>query len=471
MEDSGDYSCVCPEGFHGRDCELKTGPCQQSRSVNAPSCYPCGSVEQVSERPLMLPLSVEQVSERLLMLPLSVEQVSERPLMLPLSVEQSRSVNAPSCYPCGSVEQVSERPLMLPLSVEQVSERLLMLPLSVEQVSERPLMLPLSVEQVSERLLMLPLSVEQVSERPLMLPLSVEQVSERLLMLPLSVEQVSERPLMLPLSPCRNGGLCEDDDGFSLVLRCRCLAGFSGPRCETDLDDCLMDPCANGASCMDGVNRFSCVCPPGFSGRFCTENQDDCARWPCLHEGRCLDRADGFLCLCRPGFSGDTCQTVIRDQRNHRNHSHSDQRNHRNQSHTDHRNQSPDDEVFRVTVSERSAPPSLSRVQLSVLMVLGGGSLAAVMLTTGLLLQEPHWDLWADPKRLIPTVLLRCWGVLIRRPTAMDTYLKDSEPGPGQTSDPEDDPGVSGGQREEETERGVSVMLVSQRPLTHLPVL
>ncbi|XP_033997917.1 LOW QUALITY PROTEIN: protein delta homolog 2-like, partial [Trematomus bernacchii] len=219
MEDSGDYSCVCPEGFHGRDCELKTGPCQQSRS------------------------------------------------------------------------------------------------------------------------------------------------------------------------PCRNGGLCEDDDGFSLVLRCSCLAGFSGPRCETDLDDCLMDPCANGASCLDGVNRFSCVCPPGFSGRFCTENQDDCARRPCLHEGRCLDRADGFLCLCRPGFSGDTCQTVIRDQRNHRNYSHSDQRNHRNQSHTDHRNQSPDDEVFRVTVSERSAPPSLSRVQLSVLMVLGGGSLAAVMLTAGLLLQ------------------------------------------------------------------------------------
>ncbi|KAK5909015.1 hypothetical protein CgunFtcFv8_017023 [Champsocephalus gunnari] len=271
-------------------------------------------------------------------------------------------------------------------------------------------------------------------------------------------------PCLQSRSPCRNGGLCEDDDGFSLVLRCRCLAGFSGPRCETDLDDCLMDPCANGASCLDGVNRFSCVCPPGFSGRFCTENQDDCARRPCLHEGRCLDRADGFLCLCRRGFSGDTCQTVIRDQRNHRNQSHTDQRNHRNQSHTDQRshrnqshtdqrshrnqshsdqrshrnhshsdqrshrnqshsdqrshrnqshsdqrshrnqshsdrrshrnqshsdqrNQSPDDEVFRVTVSERSAPPSLSRVQLSVLMVLGGGSLAAVMLTAGLLLQ------------------------------------------------------------------------------------
>lgn len=26
----GEYSCLCLEGFHGKDCELKTGPCEKA---------------------------------------------------------------------------------------------------------------------------------------------------------------------------------------------------------------------------------------------------------------------------------------------------------------------------------------------------------------------------------------------------------------------------------------------------------
>ncbi|KAJ8250585.1 hypothetical protein COCON_G00225070 [Conger conger] len=115
-------------------------------------------------------------------------------------------------------------------------------------------------------------------------------------------------PCQRTRSPCKNGGLCEDSNGFAPELSCRCLAGFVGARCEEDVDDCLMRPCANGASCVDGVNRFSCECPAGFSGRFCTVNDDDCAGRPCRNGGRCLDRVAAFQCLCPPGFDGPTCE-------------------------------------------------------------------------------------------------------------------------------------------------------------------
>ncbi|KAJ8418325.1 hypothetical protein AAFF_G00140340 [Aldrovandia affinis] len=115
-------------------------------------------------------------------------------------------------------------------------------------------------------------------------------------------------PCQRTRSPCKNGGLCEDSNGFAPELSCRCLAGFVGPYCQVDVDDCLMRPCANGATCLDGINRFSCSCPAGFSGRFCTINDDDCVSRPCLNGGRCLDRVNAFQCLCPPGFTGKACE-------------------------------------------------------------------------------------------------------------------------------------------------------------------
>ncbi|XP_054881676.1 protein delta homolog 2 [Poeciliopsis prolifica] len=201
-------------------------------------------------------------------------------------------------------------------------------------------------------------------------------------------------PCLQTRSPCKNGGLCDDADGFAAALLCRCLAGFTGPRCETDIDDCLLGPCASGATCVDGVNRFSCLCPVGFSGRFCTVNVDDCASRPCRNGGRCLDRAGGFRCLCRPGFTGTTCETPpspanagpspanagpspanagpsppvwttrARDTGHH------------------------DNRKVKVTVKERGAG-GLSDLQLVVVLVLTSVSVGAVALTAALVLHAP----------------------------------------------------------------------------------
>lgn len=203
-------------------------------------------------------------------------------------------------------------------------------------------------------------------------------------------------------SPCKNGGLCEDADGFAPVLTCRCLAGFAGPRCETDVDDCLMRPCANGATCLDGVNRFSCLCPAGFTGRFCTVNLDDCASRPCLNAGRCLDRAGGFYCVCRPGYTGATCETVLRGRDDRepgwttlgwegagggaRPHLTTGGKNQRSSTTGSSNSSRHGDRLFKVTVSERSAA-GLSEVQLIILLVLAGMTVGVVALTAALVLQ------------------------------------------------------------------------------------
>lgn len=213
-------------------------------------------------------------------------------------------------------------------------------------------------------------------------------------------------PCQKTRSPCKNGGLCEDDGGFASELSCRCLAGFTGERCQTNMDDCLMRPCANGATCLDGINRFSCVCPEGFAGRFCTINLDDCASQPCANGGRCFDRASTFHCLCLPGFTGRTCEMPLwgpgPDSHTPTRNSHSWAGGGGDQGRvTPHKptagNHSQgatvgENRLFKIKeVVTQPGMTGLSEVQLIVLLVLGGMTLAVVALTAGLVLRG-HWQ-------------------------------------------------------------------------------
>lgn len=40
--------------------------------------------------------------------------------------------------------------------------------------------------------------------------------------------------------------------------------------CEADVDNCLIWPCADGATCLDNINCFSCLRPVGYAKYFCT---------------------------------------------------------------------------------------------------------------------------------------------------------------------------------------------------------
>ncbi|PWA26473.1 hypothetical protein CCH79_00001284 [Gambusia affinis] len=80
---------------------------------------------------------------------------------------------------------------------------------------------------------------------------------------------------LLPCSVnvCLNGGSCFEKGPVNI---CVCTPGFSGLRCETDVDECNSNPCLNGATCLDGVNSFTCLCLPSYTGQLCEQDTEVC---------------------------------------------------------------------------------------------------------------------------------------------------------------------------------------------------
>jgi Golgi apparatus protein 1 len=109
------------------------------------------------------------------------------------------------------------------------------------------------------------------------------------------------------LNPCQHGGTCID---FVDDYKCYCLPGFSGTHCEENVNECAINPCANGGTCHDSVNDFVCACPPGYSGKFCSVEINECARSPCMHKGICIDKLNDYECKCLPGYSGKACNVL-----------------------------------------------------------------------------------------------------------------------------------------------------------------
>ncbi|NXJ75418.1 CRUM1 protein, partial [Trogon melanurus] len=108
-------------------------------------------------------------------------------------------------------------------------------------------------------------------------------------------------------SPCLNAGTCED---LFNSFRCACGAGWAGPRCEVNIDDCQSSPCVHG-DCVDAVADFQCECFRGFIGKKCDINVDDCVRHQCLNGATCVDGVYGYSCKCPPQYSGPRCDYPV----------------------------------------------------------------------------------------------------------------------------------------------------------------
>ncbi|XP_037922140.1 protein crumbs isoform X2 [Hermetia illucens] len=122
--------------------------------------------------------------------------------------------------------------------------------------------------------------------------------------------EISVHPLC-EKNPCLNNGTCRVPPGGK-NFECDCILGFSGSRCETDLNDCESQPCQHNGRCVDEIGKFSCDCSnTGYAGPLCQDNVDECLMNPCLNNGVCFDTYGSYICDCPPGYGGKNCSDEI----------------------------------------------------------------------------------------------------------------------------------------------------------------
>ena len=107
-----------------------------------------------------------------------------------------------------------------------------------------------------------------------------------------------------PPNSCSANGRClVKNKKFS----CVCKPGFTGAKCETDINECESDhPCQQKCKNMHG--SYKCTCDPGYIVQNIHEciDLDECLdKTTCGNNSICVNTAGSFRCQCDEGFSLD----------------------------------------------------------------------------------------------------------------------------------------------------------------------
>ncbi|XP_068596599.1 protein kinase C-binding protein NELL1-like [Brachionichthys hirsutus] len=114
---------------------------------------------------------------------------------------------------------------------------------------------------------------------------------------------------------CRSGGTCVSPN------TCVCPSGFTGRRCETDIDECSegLVECHGHARCANLPGWYHCECRSGFhdNGSYLLDGSscrdvDECSlhTHTCWNDSVCVNLPGAYDCVCPsgPGCSGDCPQ-------------------------------------------------------------------------------------------------------------------------------------------------------------------
>lgn len=110
-----------------------------------------------------------------------------------------------------------------------------------------------------------------------------------------------------------------------------CPKGFTGEGCQYKVDACRTNSCKNGATCVvDSISLtsslsfirskddsltsyigYKCNCAPGFTGPECETNINECSLSPCPLTATCIDQLDSYYCQCPFNMTGVNCEKKV----------------------------------------------------------------------------------------------------------------------------------------------------------------
>ena len=58
------------------------------------------------------------------------------------------------------------------------------------------------------------------------------------------------------------------------VFNCNCNTGWTGTKCDVDIDECANGPCLNAGTCVNNAGSYICTCTDSYTGINCEDAQE-----------------------------------------------------------------------------------------------------------------------------------------------------------------------------------------------------